>query len=367
MNFKQLFREYFSYSASEKKGLLVLVILLLILYFLPIAFHNKTRIDSFADSAKQNSLDSLVAVLLAREDTKQSYSVVVELKMFNPNTCSKDELLKLGFTPYQANNLIKYRSKGGRFEKKTDLLKLYGFDQSDLERLNAYIQIPVVSQKKEALDDRKNTIYELYFFDPNEISLNDWVNLGVSRRIGNRIKNYIEAGGRFSKASDLQKIYGFDSDKYKELLPYVQIAESEKKTETFRKQVILLNAADTSQLKQLRGIGSVLSKRIVKYRNVLGGFVSKDQLMEVYGISREEFELISPMITVDSINVRKLALNSFTADKFRKHPYLNSRTSNNIVRFRKRNGNFNSIDQLLSHKIVPDSIFTKLRPYLELK
>lgn len=367
MNLKQIFKEYFSYTASEKKGLLVLVILLLILYLLPFVFKSNTSTNSFADSAKQKELDSLVFTILNRPEVKAPDSTLVVLKYFNPNKSNKNELLALGFSSFQANNLIKYRSKGGCFVKKTDLLKIYGFNQSDLERLDSYIQIPTITKKKEVRKNLSSANQELFFFDPNEISLSDWEKLGVSKRISSRIKKYLVAGGRFSCASDLKKIYGFNSDKYVELLPYVQIAENQNKFISLKRELIQINKADTSQFKQLKGIGSVLSNRIVKYRSILGGFVSKNQLLEVYGISRSEFELILPGITIDSVCVQKLSLNSFSEFDLRKHPYLNRRTAKDIVRFRNRNGKFDSLDQLKIHKVIPDSIFVKLRPYLELK
>jgi DNA uptake protein ComE-like DNA-binding protein len=367
MNLKQIFKEYFSYTASEKKGLLVLVILLLILYLFPLVFHPNTTVDSTVDLAKQKQLDSLVFTIINGPATKDLDSTFVVLKFFNPNKSTKSDLLNLGFSSFQANNLIKYRSKGGHFEKKTDLLKIYGFDQSDLNRLNDYIQIPRLSEKSKVRKNSDNANHDLFFFDPNEASLSEWEKLGVSKKISTRIKKYLAAGGRFFCASDLKKIYGFNSDKHAELLSYVQIAEKQNKYVPYKKELIQINKADTSQLKHLKGIGSVLSNRIVKYRNILGGFVSKNQLLEVYGISRREFELISPNITIDSLCVQKLALNSFSEVDLRKHPYLNSRTAKDIVRFRNKNGKFNSLDQLKIHKVIPDSIFVKLLPYLELK
>ena len=367
MNLKHIFREYFSYTASEKKGLLVLVTLLLILYLLPFVFQRSKGAEPIVNQEKQKQIDSLISLIENRVAIKRGKTYLGKLDFFDPNIAGKEELLSIGFTSFQSNNLIKFRGKGGKFKKKNDLLKIYGIDQADLEYLYDYIRIldEVRFEKKKKPYEKKE--YNLFYFDPNVISSKEWERLGVKKRIGNRIEKYITAGGSFKKATDLKKIYGFDTIKIAELLPYVKIIGKPKKNFATAKLLVPLNTSDTTQLKQLSGIGSVFSARIVKYRDLLGGFVSKDQLLEVYGISKEKFTRISVMIVVDSIPLRRIKLNSFKEAKLRKHPYINSRMSKDIVRFRDRNGEFSSINQLQSHKIVPDSIFIKLLPYLDLK
>lgn len=367
MNFKHIFREYFSYTASEKKGLLVLVTLLLILYLLPFVYQRIETSEGIINQEKQKQIDSLISSIENRAKIKKTKTRLWKLDFFDPNKVNKDELLHMGFTSYQANNLIKFRNKGGRFKKKTDILQIYGVNQSDFDRLNDYILISVaeISERKKIETVKKE--YSLFSFDPNAISFKEWGRLGVEDRISNRIKKYLVAGGQFKEASDLYKIYGFDSVKITELIPYVKIVQRFKQNFPTEQLFVALNSSDTTQLKQLPGIGSVFSSRIVKYRNLLGGFVSKDQIMEVYGISKEKFIRISPMLVLDSIHVRKIKLNSYSAAKLRKHPYISFRMGDDIVRFRDRNGKFSAVNQIRNHKIVSDSIFIKLVPYLDLK
>lgn len=369
MKLKHIFREYFSYTASEKKGLLVLVTLLLILYLLPFVLKRTETSGSIINQKKQKQIDSLISSIENSEINRNTKDGFQNLFLFDPNKVSEDELRSLGFTSFQTNNLIKFRSKGGQFKEKRDLLKIYGVKQSDLDQLSDYILLSpgTTPEKREKSIGKKKL--NLYDFDPNLISLKEWEDLGVENRIGIRIKKYLAAGGSFKRASDLGKIYGFDSVKMAELVPYVKILEGKYKDKDLSqgKLLIPLNGSDTTQLKQLPGIGSKLSSRIVKYRELLGGFVSKDQILEVYGISSEEYIRISAMLFIDSTFIRKLELNSFDAERLKKHPYVDYRTSKDIVRFRDRNGVFNSIDQLQSHKIVPDSIYLKLLPYLELE
>jgi len=367
MNLKHIFREYFAYTASEKKGLLVLVTLLLMLYLLPFAYQRIETSEGIINQEKQKQIDSLISLIENREEIKKRKTYLGKLDFFDPNKASKDELLRIGFTSYQTNNLIKFRSKGGRFKKKTDILQIYGVCQSDFDRFSDYILISVAEIPESKNKEIVKKEYHLFSFDPNVIPFKDWDRLGVEDRISKRIKKYLATGGQFKKASDLYKIYGFDSIKIAELIPYVRIVKKSKNDFSRVQLFVPLNSSDTTQLKQLPGIGSVFSARIVKYRNLLGGFVSKNQVMEVYGISYEKFIRISPLLVLDSIHVRKIKLNSFDAVKLRKHPYISFRMGDDIVRFRNRNGKFSTIDQIRSHKIVSDSIFVKLVPYLDLK
>lgn len=71
-----------------------------------------------------------------------------------------------------------------------------------------------------------------------------------------------------------------------------------KKSSSYDTVRVELNSADTTELKRLRGIGSVLSVRIVKYRNKLGGFSSVEDLKNVYGLSDETYQSILPHVWI---------------------------------------------------------------------
>lgn len=71
-----------------------------------------------------------------------------------------------------------------------------------------------------------------------------------------------------------------------------------KKSSSYDTVRVELNSADTTELKRLRGIGSVLSARIVKYRTKLGGFSSVEELKNVYGLSDETYQSILPHVWI---------------------------------------------------------------------
>ena len=129
-------------------------------------------------------------------------------------------------------------------------------------------------------------------------------------------------------------------------------------------ETIFLNTADTAEWKKIPGIGNTFAARIVKYRNLLGGFVSVEQLREVYGIDNELFSRISLYIQADE-NFEKLQINKLEFRELLRHPYLNYKQVRAIVYLRKKKGNVASIHELaMLDEFTSEDIF-RIEPYLE--
>ncbi len=147
-------------------------------------------------------------------------------------------------------------------------------------------------------------------------------------------------------------------------------AESAAKTTSPRQEklaageTIFLNSADTAEWKKIPGIGSFYAERIVKYRNLLGGFASTKQLMEVYGIDNEMFSLISPYIKPDN-NFRKIQINKSEFKELLSHPYLDYKQVQAITNLRKRKGKVASLNELAMLEEFTTDDIERLNPYLE--
>ncbi len=127
---------------------------------------------------------------------------------------------------------------------------------------------------------------------------------------------------------------------------------------------IELNSADTNSLKSLNGIGSVFAKRIIKFRDALGGFVRKEQLLEVYGIDAEKLQAISPKVEIDISKVKRININTASVDDLRKHPYLNKKVAVSIFSRRISKGDFKDVQEVKELNFVSDSLYNKIAPYL---
>lgn len=135
----------------------------------------------------------------------------------------------------------------------------------------------------------------------------------------------------------------------------------------FRKEkrvVVELNSADSLDLVQLYSIGPTFARRILKYRSLLGGYVDKEQLWEVYGMDSVRYNTIAPYVTVDPEGVAPLDLNTVSLDQLKHHPYLDYYQAKAIVLLRERVGRFESVQDLQKVPIIDNETYTKIIPYL---
>jgi DNA uptake protein ComE-like DNA-binding protein len=216
-----------------------------------------------------------------------------------------------------------------------------------------------------AADDTKNPNPTLFKFDPNNLPAEQWAKLGLSGKQISVLKNYEAKGGRFYTKTDLQKIYAITPEDYKRLEPYINLPEqfTSRKTD----EIIEINSADSAKLTQIKGIGTGFASRIIKYRTQLGGFVKKDQLMEIYGIDTAKYHELAPHVSVNTAHIRKIHINTVTVDELRPFPYLNFKQMNAIIEFRKQHGDYHSMEDLRQIVILDAEILRKIAPYLTFK
>ncbi len=145
--------------------------------------------------------------------------------------------------------------------------------------------------------------------------------------------------------------------------------QNSKKFQPIREKkpfTIHANTCDTLDLQQIRGIGSAFSKRIIKYRDQLGGFVRKEQLLEVWGIDSAKYAQIEGAFIIDKKNIRKINLNTVTINDLKKHPYLDYYQAKAIVQTRDSQGLYKSIDDILKIALIDKETFELICEYLEI-
>lgn len=216
-------------------------------------------------------------------------------------------------------------------------------------------------------------------FDPNRISQQQFQALGFTEKISKRIINYRAKGGRFKVKSDLLKMYGMDTTFYHQLYPYILLPDKNvqkllaenKPAMPFartRKEILKfdINMADTAQLKKIYGIGEKRALRIVAYRDKLGGFVSMDQLAEVYTLDSVVIEKLSQATFVgDKFIPQKIHINTASDRELAAHPYLVKSVAKAIVAYRFQHGKINSVEDLRKIQAFDAKTIQKITPYLD--
>jgi len=130
-------------------------------------------------------------------------------------------------------------------------------------------------------------------------------------------------------------------------------------------QMIELNTCDSASLEALPGIGPVLSVRIIKFRNLLGGFGSVEQLREVYGLSEETFDLVKKRVSADAGLVRKININSADYKQLMSLRYLEKGDIPAILKYRELMGKIENIEELVKNKILTEEKAEKVKWYVE--
>ena len=141
--------------------------------------------------------------------------------------------------------------------------------------------------------------------------------------------------------------------------------QNEVKPARQRKSLLEINSSDSAALVRLPGIGPVLSVRIIKYRNLIGGFVSVNQLKEVYGLKEETFDMISSRVYADSLLIRKIKINKAGYRELIKHPYFKREEVSGILKYRELQGRITRIEDLIENNLISPETLKKIRGYLD--
>ena len=244
---------------------------------------------------------------------------------------------------------------------------------------------------KEYQYDSTGNENRLFYFDPNRTDAETWKKLGVKDRQVKTILNYISKGGRFREAEDIRKIYGLSELEAGRLMPFVRIQRVDRPSLKYReedkrtkekekfvikkekekekpviKRVIEINSATVEDLEALPGIGPVLSRRILGFREKLGGFYSVEQLGETYGLVDSIYQKVRPLIRCDNSQVKRIRINDSDDSLVFSHPYFRGKLARLISVYRSEHGAFNHPEELRKLPLVDENLYNRILPYVDL-
>ena len=217
------------------------------------------------------------------------------------------------------------------------------------------------------------TVGTLFAFDPNTLDSAGFVRLGFPQRALKGLLNWRRKGKHFYKPEDLKPLYNLPESEYARLTPYISIAGNANATDFNHKfssiypaipSIINLNSADSTLLDRgINGIGAVLAHKIVARRSALGGFVSVDQLMEIYHFQDTALSKMKKQLYVDAGAVHKMDLNTVTLTELSTHPYIGEKLGKNILLYRSGIGSYHDVAQLRQVPLMSEEIYRKIVPY----
>ena len=236
------------------------------------------------------------------------------------------------------------------------------------------LHLEIVKKKKESNSYSKRKYKKSKYkapktkFDPKTYSESDWQQLGLSQKQAEIVVKFSKRG--IHSEDELASIFVIPDQLFR--LIKDSVIYSPKKTFNLEKSVereiivIDINTSGQEGLETIPGIGPYFAKKIVEYRNQLGGFISKEQLLEIWNFDHEKFEKVKPYVNVTGV-ISKININTATLEELKNHPYISYGVANSIVKMRLHKESYREVREIKESKIINQELYNKIEPYLECK
>ena len=280
-----------------------------------------------------------------------------ELKIlgkFNPDNYSSADFVKIGFSENQANAILKYKNYlGGSFISKEKFKDCFIISEENYRKLSPYLLLPektpenFTTKFKDNFKNSKSVQPKINYekFDPNITDFEGWKNMGFSEKQAQVIVNYRDRNlkGSFRTLEDIEKCFVISADKFEELKPYIVLnpenfkinssqnvaSNSNKPTlkndySTETKTDFTKTDLNTITFRQLieYGFDEKSAASYIGFRNKLGGFVNKNQIMDTYNIDKILIQRLVYAAPLDTENIEKYTLVDAPESWLKNHPYF---------------------------------------------
>ncbi|MBO5463962.1 MAG: helix-hairpin-helix domain-containing protein [Alistipes sp.] len=367
------------FSNTERRGVIFLAPLLAVVILLAAVYEMRDR--RVIDDVKQ---------LAAIEHQSQ------ELKPFNPNVDSYEQLREAGVPAEVAVGIVRWRRYGKVYRMVEDLALVSGVNDSLYAELKPFVVIDesVVAQPKPDVKEevrpsvrtRTNTANsarkkpsfavkrEPFAIDTASVEyLTGW---GLSTKQAEVVVKYRDASGGIFSEEHLRRCYVIDDAVADSMARYIVYSErkldekrsaiAEHKTESgcIEQPLVEINSADSAALVAIDGIGPKSASEIIKYRNLLGGYYSVEQISELKCIMEQNFVKFLPKILCDSCKISKIDINFAGPKELERHPYVSAKALRRIIKQRQLKGGWTRIEEMTEQNILSDEEAKRLAPYL---
>ena len=369
------------FSDEQRRGLIVVVPLLLAVLLLSVLVERRTE-----------------PVLLAeRGPTRTEADSAAVLRPFDPNRAEYEELRLCGVPPAAAAGIVRWRRYGKVYRMKEDIALCSGVDDSLYALLKPYIVIdeehaarprreyspPSPSAELSAGSggspraEKRTREIRPRPFSLDTVTVPFLVEMGFSPRQSEAVLRYRDASGGIRNEEQFRRCYVVSEEMADRLAPYIVFAPAERADTDSDPCVgaadaayggaavlVEINTADSAALRSVRGIGEKSVTAIMRYRELLGGFYSVEQLAELDVVTESNYERILTQICCDSCEIQKIDINFAPPSALKGHPYLPPVILRKLLSKRQLKGGWRSTEELVEDNILTRTEAARLAPYL---
>ncbi len=368
------------FSDEERRGLIIVLPLLMIVLLLSVLVERRAE-----------------PVLLTEPSPEER---TVTLRPFDPNTAEYEELRRCGVPATAAAGIVRWRRYGKVYRMKEDIALCTGVDDSLYAQLKPYIIIGEeyaarprrdfpssysLSSTRRAEEDGRSVgphaaVPLLRPFSLDTVTAAFLVEAGFSPKQADVVLRYRDASGGIRSEEQFRRCYVVSERMADMLVPYIIFAESvgEAPSEVVPEHdadaaeraggsprpLVEINTADSAALRSVRGIGEMSVSAIMRYRELLGGFHSVEQLAELDVVTESNYERILTQIYCDSCKISKIDINFASPKELMRHPYVSAKALRRIVKQRQLKGGWSGIGEMIDDDILSEEEAARLAPYL---
>ncbi len=362
------------FSEEQRRGAVVLLPLLVVVVLLAVVAERRT--PAYKDVAGLQTVEAEEMVL----------------QPFNPNEFEYEELRAAGVPSEVAAGIVRWRRYGKVYRMKEDVALVSGVTDSIYAVLKPYITIADSlapksrysdRQEREQGDNKRRTVAvkneksakpsaELVQFRIDTASVEYLSSIGFSRKQAEVVVKYRDVIGGIDNEQEFRACYVVSEEMADRLLPYVIFTEQKSATENEAKEsekrtenaaLVEINSADMEALVAVDGIGEKSAAEIIKYRELLGGYHSVEQLAELNCVTEENFAKFLSQICCDSCKIKKIDINFAGPKELERHPYVSARTLRRIIKQRQLKGGWSRIEEMTEQNILSEEEAKRLAPY----
>ena len=304
------------FTEQQYRGLLILLPIALVIVAIAVAIELLPSVDK-PDEAVEQRLEQAGAKSFPRTEGVEQEA---PLQPFDPNAFSYEQLRSAGVPKSVAVGIVRWRGYGKVYRIREDVALVSGVTDSIYSALKPYIIIADSLEPKPRKYDAPKQVTK-----PKK---------------------------------------EFASESETKVAQTQEISMEQAQEKSAEKPLLEINSADTTALIAIYGIGSKSAAEIVKYRELLGGYHSVEQISELKCVTEQNYEKILQQICCDSCKISKIDINFATAKAVSRHPYVTKATLRKIFKHRQLKGGWSRIEEMVEDEILSEDEAKRLAPYL---